>query len=650
MSLTPAGTGYTAIAAGTQHSLALKADGSIVSWGYNGFRQLSDKPAGTGYTAIATGSLHSLALKADGSIVSWGGWSDDYQKLLPPEGIGYTAVAAGGSHSVALQAVDPLPPLAAFSANTTAGTAPLAVQFTDESLHGPTSWAWEFGDGKTSWMQNPVHVYTAAGTYTVNLTVTRRYGSNTTSRVGFITVTALYPPVAAFSANVTSGTEPLSVRFTDESTNSPTAWAWKFGDGGTSTEQNPVHVYEDAGAYAVTLTASNADGTNTISIPRYIVIDSASLYRFVTSWDPIGTGNGIRYPRAVAVDGAGKVIVLVNVHDGFGSGPDENRVEVFDAYGTPIANWSVNDDSTGPFNDAAGITVDGAGYVYVADTWNNRIQKFAPDGVFLTMWGTEGTGNGEFRNPSDIAADGAGNVYVSDPNNRRVQKFDANGMFLANLRHPGTGEGQFWYPDGIAVGPSGDIYVTDGAEGADTQVLKFAPDGTLLVTWGGYGTGNGQFRGPSGIAVDSADSIYVTDTGNNRIQKFDADGTFITKWGSSGSGDGQFDRPSRIAVNDAGDVYVSDYGNKRVQKFSPAGGAIGPVVVALPGGTTLPSDTNADGKYDDVNGNGRADFADVVLYFNQMTWIAANEPIAAFDYNGNGRIDFADVVWLFNNL
>ena len=64
----------------------------------------------------------------------------------------------------------------------------------------------------------------------------------------------------------------------------------------------------------------------------------------------------------------------------------------------------------------------------------------------------------------------------------------------------------------------------------------------------------------------------------------------------------------------------------------------------------MPTDTDADGKYDDVNGNGRPDFADVILYFNQMSWIAANEPVAAFDYNGNGRIDFADVVWLFNHL
>ena len=77
---------------------------------------------------------------------------------------------------------------------------------------------------------------------------------------------------------------------------------------------------------------------------------------------------------------------------------------------------------------------------------------------------------------------------------------------------------------------------------------------------------------------------------------------------------------------------------------------VAPVLPAFPGAAGPPTDTNADALYDDVNGNGRKDFADVVLYFNQMTWIAANEPVAAFDYNGNSRIDFADVVWLFNHL
>jgi PKD repeat protein len=74
-------------------------------------------------------------------------------------------------------------------------------------------------------------------------------------------------------------------------------------------------------------------------------------------------------------------------------------------------------------------------------------------------------------------------------------------------------------------------------------------------------------------------------------------------------------------------------------------------VVPVPPSTLPPTDTDGvDGIYDDVNGNGRPDFADVVLYFNAMGWIASYEPVPAFDCNKNGRIDFADVVWLFNRL
>ncbi len=73
-------------------------------------------------------------------------------------------------------------------------------------------------------------------------------------------------------------------------------------------------------------------------------------------------------------------------------------------------------------------------------------------------------------------------------------------------------------------------------------------------------------------------------------------------------------------------------------------------VVQVPGGVGVPTKTGSDGLYDDVNGNERKDFADVVLFFNQMDWIAANEPVEAFDFNRNGRIDFADVVTLFNTL
>jgi subtilisin family serine protease len=72
-------------------------------------------------------------------------------------------------------------------------------------------------------------------------------------------------------------------------------------------------------------------------------------------------------------------------------------------------------------------------------------------------------------------------------------------------------------------------------------------------------------------------------------------------------------------------------------------------VIPLPGYST-PRDLNGDGKYEDINGNGRADFADITLFFKNMDWIAAKEPIAAFDFSGNNRIDFTDVVKLFQSL
>jgi len=73
-------------------------------------------------------------------------------------------------------------------------------------------------------------------------------------------------------------------------------------------------------------------------------------------------------------------------------------------------------------------------------------------------------------------------------------------------------------------------------------------------------------------------------------------------------------------------------------------------VIPVPGQAAQPADTDHDGLYEDLNGNGGLDFNDVVLYFNQMDWIAGNEPASAFDFNHNGQIDFNDVVQLFNLL
>ena len=170
------------------------------------------------------------------------------------------------------------PPVAAFSGTPTSGYAPLAVTFTDASTNTPTSWAWTFGDGGTSTAQNPSHTYTLAGTFTVVLTATNAYGSDSETKIGYITVTnpPTDPPVAAFSGTPTSGTVPLTVTFTDASTNTPTSWNWDFGDGGTSTVKNPSHIYATAGTYTVTLTATNAFGSDSEIKTGYITASAVT--------------------------------------------------------------------------------------------------------------------------------------------------------------------------------------------------------------------------------------------------------------------------------------------------------------------------------------------------------------------------------------
>lgn len=372
------------------------------------------------------------------SVESGSGW-DRYTGY----GMVDAAAAVGGGGPVGN------PPVAAFSGTPTSGDNPLTVSFSDASTNSPTSWSWTFGDGGTSSAANPNHTYYSAGTYTVSLTVSNAYGSDSETKTSYITVTdppvgsdyatlpystgfeggsfdqywsdastnngrvrllttntphggsyhmtmdcssngtysyneawlhldlsgesqvelsfwwkdfsdethsqdGVYfssnggtsfvkvqdlngssytnnswrewnldldalasanglslsstfvvkfqqydnytmttdgmafddisvtggpagdPPVAAFSGSPTSGDYPLTVAFVDASTNAPTSWSWTFGDGGTSTVQNPSHVYTSAGTYTVTLTASNAYGSDGESKTSYITVTEPS--------------------------------------------------------------------------------------------------------------------------------------------------------------------------------------------------------------------------------------------------------------------------------------------------------------------------------------------------------------------------------------
>ena len=81
-------------------------------------------------------------------------------------------------------------------------------------------------------------------------------------------------PVANFSASPTTGSAPLTVNFTDLSTHNPTSWQWDFGDSSTSSEQNPSHIYASQGSYTVSLTVSNANGSNTKTVTNCITVNA----------------------------------------------------------------------------------------------------------------------------------------------------------------------------------------------------------------------------------------------------------------------------------------------------------------------------------------------------------------------------------------
>ncbi|PAJ72523.1 hypothetical protein CJF42_20745 [Pseudoalteromonas sp. NBT06-2] len=151
----------------------------------------------------------------------------------------------------------------------------LTVTFIDSSSDNDgdiVEWLWDFGDGNISTEQSPVYTYSSAGAYTVSLTVTDNGGATNTSSQTLEVVTDNNDPVADF----TTSADLLTVNFIDNSSDPDgqlIGWLWSFGDGNTSTEQNPVYTYESAGTYAVSLTVTDDDSAQSTVSAQVQVVD-----------------------------------------------------------------------------------------------------------------------------------------------------------------------------------------------------------------------------------------------------------------------------------------------------------------------------------------------------------------------------------------
>ena len=296
----------TAIAAGAHHSLALTAAGEVVAWGYNEQGQCNVPADLPSVTATAAGGWHSLALTEAGEVIAWGD-NLSGQCTVPTEAqSGVTAIAGGGAHSLALkdgqviawghnkQGQCTVPTEAQSGVIAIAAGWDHSLALTEAGTDGGKVIAW--GDNTDGQCTVPPEAQSgviaiAAGQYH-GLALTEageviawglnNYGQCTVApeaqsgviaiAAGYYHSLALSALQADFSGSPTSGPAPLTVSFTDLSTNSPTAWQWDFGDGGVSTEQNPSHTYLLAGIYTPTMTATNAEGWAREAKADYITV------------------------------------------------------------------------------------------------------------------------------------------------------------------------------------------------------------------------------------------------------------------------------------------------------------------------------------------------------------------------------------------
>ncbi len=244
-------------------------------------------------TNIEVGGSANFTDNSTGSPTSWdwtfeGGDPATYSGQTPPEVFYDTE----GTYDVTLEISDGTnsdteiktdyiyvfytEPVADFTGDPTSGVPPLTVTFTDMSTDSVNTWSWDFGDGGSSTEQNPVYIYNTEGTYDVSLTVSGPGGSNTMVKTEYITLE--YPePVANFEGNPTSGTVPLTVNFTDMSTDTVNTWLWVFGDGGTSDVQNPEYIYVNPGIYSVSLTVEGPGGVSTMDKTDYITVNEGII-------------------------------------------------------------------------------------------------------------------------------------------------------------------------------------------------------------------------------------------------------------------------------------------------------------------------------------------------------------------------------------
>jgi hypothetical protein len=302
-----------------------------------------------------------------------------------------------------------------------------------------------------------------------------------------------------------------------------------------------------------------------------VVTTIAGMAGNTGSADGVGSTARFDYPAGVAVDSMGNIYVADSGPPSF-SNFGNHTIRKITAGGvvTTFAGTAGHPGSAdgvgsgASFNYPAGLAVDGADNIYVADRGNQTIRKITPAAVVTTLAGSsgnigfaDGTGNlAFFTAPGAVAVDSGGTVYVADSGNQTIRRISPAGAVTTLAGYPRSA-GSTGGTGGAARFNFGYIQLCSG-----TQCGGIGPQPVTIF---------------GGIGVDQTGNLYVGDTANNTIRKVTSAGVVTTVAGlagvggtSDGAGSGaRFNQPHGLFVDGAGNIYVADIGNSTIRIGGP---------------------------------------------------------------------------------